>query len=148
MIGGAMTLTDSKWHKLCRARARGFTLIETIASVVIMSVSVLGLVSVYTTVMAARNVPQPLEITKGTQFAQEGLERVIADRRSREQGKGFAGIVQGNYVTENLPGGYTRTTTVGAWPHDNDTNLYRQVTVQVAARGRVVGQGTSLVANY
>ncbi len=125
----------------------GFTLIETIISIVIILIAVTGLFAIFTTSIASRNTPQPYEITIGTQYVQEGLERVYADRRN--PARGFTYIVQANYAAEpSLGSGYGRTTTIGAWPVNTDQKTYKQVTVQVTHNSLTVATGVSLMANY
>jgi Tfp pilus assembly protein PilV len=124
----------------------GFTLIETVISIVIVLVAVVGLFAIFATSISPFAAPQPYETTIGAQYVQEGLERVYADRRNLS--RNFAFIVPGNYPSENLGAGYIRTTTIGAWPFNADTATYRQVTVQVTHNGRLVARGTSLFANY
>ncbi|OPY70625.1 MAG: hypothetical protein A4E57_00469 [Syntrophorhabdaceae bacterium PtaU1.Bin034] len=124
----------------------GFTLIELILAIVIMGVCGLGFLSVFTRVMAPKNAPQPYEIVTGTELVQEGLERIAGDRRNPDRGCGW--IVSGNYLQESLPGGYTRTTSIGAWPPNTDLDNYKQATVIVTKGGKIVGKAAYLVANY
>ncbi len=126
---------------------RGFTLIETVISVVIILVGVIGLFTVITNSIAARNAPQSFEIAAGAQYVQEGLERVYADRRNPD--RGFDYIIPGNHAADPTPplNGFTRTWTVEPWGGQPQTE-YRQVTVTVSRNGRVVATGALLVAAY
>ncbi len=128
------------------APAGGFTLIETVFAIMIILIAVVGLFAIFTNAVAPSNAPQPYEIAVGIQYMQEGLERVYADRRNLS--RGFSYITPANYPNENLGAGYSRTTTIGAWPVDTDTATYVQVTVQVSHNGRTVAQGATLMANY
>ncbi len=128
-------------------REAGFTLIETIISVVIILFAVAGLFAIFTTSIASRNAPQPFETGVGARYVQEGLEAVYGDRRN--PARGFSYIVQANYPAEAaLGGGYGRTTTIGPWPVDTDQTAFQQITVRVTRRGMVVATGVGLVANY
>ena len=126
---------------------QGFTLIETIISLLILSIAVTGVLQVFFTGLAPKNAPLSIEITTGTQLVQEGLERIKADRNNPV--RGFAYIISANYPTETLGGaftGYVRTTTIApGW--GGDVN-YTQVTVAVTHNGRTVANATTLVANY
>ncbi|MGA3084668.1 MAG: prepilin-type N-terminal cleavage/methylation domain-containing protein [Thermodesulfobacteriota bacterium] len=125
----------------------GFTLIETIMALVIIMIAVIGLISVFSTSIARRSGPQSFEITIGTQYVQEGLEKVYADRRNTS--RGFSYIISTNYPSEpSLGSGYGRTTTIGAWPFKTDTTTYKQVTVRVTHNSVTVASGVLLVANY
>ncbi|MBI5604485.1 MAG: prepilin-type N-terminal cleavage/methylation domain-containing protein [Deltaproteobacteria bacterium] len=122
---------------------KGFTLIETIISLVILSIAVTGVLQVFFTGLAPRNAPLSIEITTGTQLVQEGLERVKADRSN--PARGFAYIVSANYLPITI-NGYVRTTTIApGW--GGDVN-YTQVTVSVTHNSRTVASATTLVANF
>ena len=108
----------------------GFTLIETVASVIIILIATVGLFAIYTTSIAPRNTPQPFEIATGAQYVQEKLEMVLGDRRNQSGSRGFTYISSANYPSETLTAGYSRTTTVGSWPVNTDTATYKQITVQ------------------
>lgn len=126
----------------------GFTLLEIIMSIVIMSIAVTGLYAIVTTSIASRNAPQPFEITIGTQYVQDKLEKIYADKRNPSSSRGFANIDTAHYPGETLGNGYTRTTTVGAWSVNPDTNAYKQITVQVLHNGVTVASATTLVTKY
>lgn len=124
----------------------GFTLIETIISIVIISMAVIGLFAVFTTSIASRTGPQPFEIAVGAQYVQEGLEKVYADRRNPLRGFGY--IVSANYPAEpSLGGGFARTTAIGAWAGGPQTD-YLEVAVTATHNGVTVASGVLLVAKY
>ena len=125
----------------------GFTLIEMIMAIVIIGICGSGLLAAFSTI-TAKNRIQPYDLTAGTALAQEGLEKILADKRNPNTGFGFSRIVAANYPAENLAGGYTRTTTISAWPGNADLNNFRQVSVMVTKGGRLLGQATCLVVNY
>ncbi len=130
--------------RLAGSKERGFTLIETICSIVIISVAVIGLFAIVTNCVVSNNTPQPFEIAVGTQYVQEKLERIYAEKRSH--GMAFTDINTSRYPDEPLGNGYTRTTKVDAWPWDADVN-YKRISVQVSHNGTHVADGVLLVAN-
>ncbi len=128
-------------------RHKGFTLIETVMTMVILSIAVMGILQVFFVGLAPRNAPTSLEITIGTQLVQEGLERIRADRRNA--GRGFDYITSANYPAETLSGvfsGYSRTTTIA--PSWQGNASYTQVTVSVTHNNRTVASAVTLVADY
>jgi prepilin-type N-terminal cleavage/methylation domain-containing protein len=134
--------------RLLRLGQGGFTLIETVVSVIVILIATAGLFAIFTTSITPRNTPQPFEIATGAQYVQEKLEMVLGDRRNPSASKGFANIDTAHYPSETLASGYSRTTTVGSWPVNTDTATYKQITVQVTHNGSVVAQGVLLVASY
>jgi Tfp pilus assembly protein PilV len=126
-----------------RANERGFTLIETALSIVIILIAVIGLFAIFTNSIASRNAPQSFEIAAGIQYLQEGLERVYADRRNPDRGFSYV-ATSGNYPNETLGNGYARTTVIADWTSVD----YKQVTVTVTHNGATVASGVLLVANY
>jgi prepilin-type N-terminal cleavage/methylation domain-containing protein len=125
---------------------KGFTLIETIMSMVILSIAVMGVLKVFVAGMAPRNAPISIEITLGNQLVQEGLEKIMAAHRNTS--RGFDWIVTGNFPAETLTGGYSRTTTISTWAGDTDLTHFKQILVSVSHSGRTVASATTLVANY
>lgn len=136
-------------RRLCRCSdSRGFTLIETVISIVIILIAVVGLCAIVTTSIAPSAAPQPAEVAAGTLYVEEKLETILGDRRNPSASKGFGNIDSAHYPGESMGSGYTRTTTVGSWPVNTDTTTFKYVTVQVTHNGRLVAQGALLVANY
>jgi prepilin-type N-terminal cleavage/methylation domain-containing protein len=138
----------------------GFSLIEMLIAIVVIGVCGSGLFIAFSTVLGQSKV-EPYDVTAGTALVREGLERVLADKRSMNAGYGFSRIVSANYPEENLTGGYTRITTISAWPGrpydpydpddpDDPYNLenFRQVSVAVTKGGQTIGQATCLVVRY
>ncbi len=125
---------------------KGFTLIETVMSMVIISIAVMGVLQIFFVGMAPRNTPFSFEITIGTQLVQERLEQIEAARGNTSLG--FNWIVTGNFPAESLTGGYSRTTTISSWPVDTDQTKYKQISVAVNHNGRTVASAMTLVANY
>jgi len=116
-------------------------------AIVVIGVCGSGLFIAFSTVLGQSKV-EPYEVTAGTGLVREGLERILADKRNINAGFGFSRIVSTNYPAENFAGGYTRTTTISAWPGNPDLNNFRQVSVAVTKGGRTIGQATCLVVNY
>ena len=92
------------------ARRTGFTLIETVAAIVILAVAVPPMLWAVTE--AQRQRINPMLASRARWLAVEKLEDVIADRHSTT--RGFTYLITANYPAENpVPGyaGFTRTVT-------------------------------------
>jgi prepilin-type N-terminal cleavage/methylation domain-containing protein len=92
-------------------RTRGFTLIEAIVAIVILSVGVPGLVMALAD--SHRKRVDPVMATRARMLASERLEQVIADRLSAT--RGYSYVTGANYPSESsITGfpGFSRTTTV------------------------------------
>ncbi|MGA3084672.1 MAG: prepilin-type N-terminal cleavage/methylation domain-containing protein [Thermodesulfobacteriota bacterium] len=126
---------------------KGFTLIEALISVVILSIAVTGIFLIFSAGLAPRKAPISIEHTTGAQLVQERLELIKAD--CNNPARGFVYIASANYPSETLTGafaGYTRTTTISpSWGGDLN---YTQVTVAVTHNGFTVARATTLVAKY
>ena len=124
-----------------RTQPRGFSLIETIAAIVILSVA---LPSMLWTVREAHiQRVSPVLLSTARWLAVEKLEDVIADRHSET--RGYTYLITGNYPAENPVAGYagfTRTVSFNETVADLVTAGagYMNVTVQV---GYTDGQGTA-----
>ncbi len=89
---------------MTRTRRAGFTLIETIAAIVILAVAVPPMLWAVTE--SQRQRMNPMMVSKARWLAVEKLEDVIADRHSTTL-RGYAWVVGGgDYVVEN-PGDIT-----------------------------------------
>jgi prepilin-type N-terminal cleavage/methylation domain-containing protein len=91
--------------------ARGFTLIEAIVAIVILSVGVPGLVMALAE--SHRKRVDPVMASRARMLASERLEQVIADRHSAW--RGYSYVTGANYPSESsIAGfvGFSRTTTV------------------------------------
>ena len=128
----------------------GFTLIEMVLVMIVISVGLLGLTSLF-----SENV-RGLVINEGSQqvaqYAQECAERVIAVRRD----SGFASGSIGSTMCDTLgalPGGFARTVSVPATYTGNTTSACpnnvtcRNVTVSVS-NGTVSSVITVMLVNY
>jgi len=81
---------------------RGFSLIETIITLVVLSIAAAGVLSVFTTGM--RGSADPLLLNQAVQLAQEKTDTIIGDRGN--PARGFAWIVPGNYPAESPVTGF------------------------------------------
>lgn len=92
---------------MCRphatSRRSGFTLIETIAAIVILAVAIPPMVWAVTEAHAQR--VGPVKASTARWLAAEKLEEVIADRHSPS--KGYTYLVSGNYSSEATVNGFT-----------------------------------------
>ena len=124
-----------------RTQPRGFSLIETIAAIVILSVALPPML--WTVREAHIQRVSPVLLSTARWLAVEKLEDVIADRHSTT--RGYVYLIAGNYPAENPVAGYagfTRTVSFNETLADLVTAGagYMNVTVQV---GYTDGQGTA-----
>ncbi len=124
-------------------RARGFSLIELVIFIVIVSIMGVALLASFS--VTTRSSPDAGQMTQATQLAQERIELILAQRRAA----GFAAFVDPcTFGTPpaacTSPAGYTVTAAIA--PNWNGDTNYRVVTVTVT--GTMAATVTSLVANY
>jgi prepilin-type N-terminal cleavage/methylation domain-containing protein len=128
-------------HSQSRRTRSAFTLIETIAAIVILSIAI------PTMTWAVHNAHyqriNPMMASKARWLATEKLEDIIADRHSTT--RGYSYLTSGNYANENPVSGYTGftrsvtfTTTNADLTTVNSNGGYRRATVTV---GWTDGQG-------
>ncbi len=94
------------------ARSRGFTLIEGIVSVVILSTALPGML--WAVSQAHRDRIGPIKASQARWLATEKLEDIIADRHSTT--RGYTYLSNSNYSAESSITGYpgfTRAVTIG-----------------------------------
>ena len=135
----------------------GFTLIEIIITLVVLSIAVVGVMSVFTT--AITGSANPVVLNRALALAQEKMDTIIGD--SMNASRGFAYIIPGNYPSDIPVTGFNRSVTIfcvdsGALNTDNGVapgasgcaSGYTHVTVTVAhaAIGSVSLDG--LVTNF
>ena len=89
-------------HRHVHRHRLGFTLIETIAAVVILTIAIPPML--WSIRQAHVQRVNPMQVSKARWLATEKLEDIIADRHSTTRGYGY--IVAGNYPTENPIAGF------------------------------------------
>jgi prepilin-type N-terminal cleavage/methylation domain-containing protein len=140
----------------------GFTLIETIITLVVLSIAAVGVLSVFTT--GIKGSANPLVVEQAVQLAQERMDTIIGDRENAPPTgtRGFGYIIPGNYLAEAAGSfgfaGFSRTTTIicvdaGTLNTNNTTappcaSGYTHVTVTVA--NALIGSVSveTIVTNY
>ena len=129
------------------AAQRGLSLIELIAFIVIMGISVTALLSMYRAVMPRGATPA--ELTLATQLAQERLELILGQRATG----GYSPLVDPCAVSAAAvctpTTGYTVTSVIaGGWSGIAVTS-YREIGVAVLGPdGAQRAQLSAVVANY
>jgi type II secretory pathway pseudopilin PulG len=98
-------------------RRSGFTLVETIAAIIMLAVAVPSMLWTIREAHAQR--VNPLMVTTARFLAAEKIEDVIADRHSTT--RGWAYMIPGNYTAESPVSGFTpfdRTVTLNEYQAD------------------------------
>ncbi len=136
-----------------KARRNGFTLIETVAAIVILSLAVPPML--WAVREAQRQRINPMLASKARWLAVEKLEDIIADRHSSDAALGYDNLIAANYPAETPIGsdpGFNRTVTFLETLADLTTpdanGGYMNVTVQVSwtsAEGNVRSLSISTV---
>ncbi len=124
-----------------RTQPRGFSLIETIVAIVILSVALPAML--WTVREGHIQRVNPILLSTARWLAVEKLEDVIADRHSTT--RGYAYLISGNYPAENPVAGYagfTRTISFNETLADLATPGagYMKINVQI---GWTDGEGTA-----
>ncbi|MDO9449387.1 MAG: type II secretion system protein [Rugosibacter sp.] len=88
-------------------RQPGFTLIELVVVMIVISVGLLGLTSLFSNTSKSLSTNEILQ--QATQYAQECAESAMAKRRAL----GFAWFASNSFSCGSNPDGFTRTVTVG-----------------------------------
>ena len=99
-------------NKISGARSQksgknGFTLIETIITLVVLSIAVVGVLSVFTS--GIKGSANPLLLSQATQFAQGEMDQIFGEKMVPG---GFGSIVTGGCVLTQPDPGFTCTRTV------------------------------------
>ncbi len=129
-----MTKTPSR-----KKAQRGFTLIEAILVVTLVSIMGVALANLFT--VGLRQSVHADFMTTAVGLANEKMEQILADK----SGKGYPFIVADNYPAEwTLPDfpGYARTVSI------QDTGEYKVVTVTVTHDKMVPVKLTTFLTNY
>ena len=126
-----------------RTTARGFTLVELVIFIVIVSIMGVALMAAFSTTI--RSTPDAGQMTQATQLAQERMELVMAQRRA----VAFAAFADPcTFGTPPAactpPAGYNVAVVIA--PNWNGDTNYRVITVTVT--GTSSATATSIVANY
>ena len=124
-----------------RTTARGFTLVELIIFIVIVSIMGVALMAAFST--ATRSTPDAGQMTQATQLAQERMELVMAQRRAVAFAA-FADPCPGPAAACTPPTGYNVAVVIA--PNWNGDTNYKVITVTVT--GTSSATATAIVANY
>ena len=136
---------------------RGFTLIEMVAVIIILSVASVPLFGMFT--QASLSLADNENIQTAAQLAQERAEAILAVRR--DQGYGAAALAPGTYP-ETFPvagnyAAYTRSTVISQPPVGPGCPLHpvtlvpatcKEVVISVSRNGRTHAQLGFLLVNY
>ena len=114
-------------------RRRGFTQVETIAALVILTVAIPPML--FAIRQAQYHRVNPIMSSKARWLVTEKLEDIIADRHSTTRGYGY--VIASNYPAENPVGGYTgftRSVAINETAADlvSAGTGYKRVTINVA----------------
>lgn len=110
--------------RTCSRGRSGFTLVEAVCAIVIISVALPGMYWAMRDAQTKR--ADPVLANRARLLAQERLEDIIADRHSST--RGYAYVVSGNYASEPAVTGFT--------------NMARSVTITESGANLVAGSGT------
>jgi len=86
----------------------GFTLIEIIITLVVLSIAVVGVLSVFTT--AIKGSANPVLLNQAIALAQEKMDTIIGDRMN--SARGFAYILPANYTADVPVAGFNRSVAI------------------------------------
>ncbi len=125
---------------------RGFTLIELVLVIVIITIASVPLFSLFT--QATSSILSNEELQTAAQLAQEQAESVLALRRTQ----GFAAVAPGTTNEPAVYNGFNRTTVVGA-PSPVPTGCpagpaCNEVVIQVDKGGPVLAEVSLLLVDY
>lgn len=128
--------------------SRGFTLIEVIATMVLLSVGAAGIIGMYSNV--GHTLGSNQDIQTAAQLAQECSEYVLAARRNNVA-IGYAGVTGANFCSAALPvmAGFTVTTTVlDPYAPAFCPGACKRVTISVAKGADVVATSILMLVSY
>ncbi len=135
-----------RWLKT--ARRTGFTLLEVLMAIVILSFGATVFLNAFRDLLPRG--PSTANIGIASQLAQERLTLVLAQRVRR----GYAGMSDpcGSSVLCNSVSGFTVTlsglSVSTSWGLDTDTQRYRVITATVTHASGTLAQESVIVANY
>ena len=128
--------------------SRGFTLIEVIATMVLLSIGAVGILGMYSTV--GRNLGGNQDIQTAAQLAQECVEHIMAARRNNVT-VDYAGVTGATFCSAALPvmAGFTVTTTiVDPYAPAFCPGTCKRVDISVAKGANVVATSSLMLVNY
>jgi len=85
-------------------QSQGFTLIEIIITLLVLSIAAVGVLSVFTT--GIRESADPLILNQAIALAQEKMDSIIGDKMNTTTPRGFTYIIPGNYPAESPVTGF------------------------------------------
>jgi len=142
-----------------RTGMQGFSLVELIAVIVLLSVGLVSLLQVFGT--ATRTIGSNVDGQLGAQLAQERAEQLLADRRSLDPARGYNAPSLAVPSTVNevpiaaFPNYWRRTVISAIAPGTNPCPAgatCKQVSVTVVRTGQPIGQPvgqiTYMLVNY
>lgn len=91
-------------------KCNGFTLIETIITLVVLSIAAVGVLSVFT--VGIKESANPLIVNQAVQLAQEKMDAIVSDKLN--PARGFAWVAAADYNTNPIK--YTPENPVGGFP--------------------------------
>jgi prepilin-type N-terminal cleavage/methylation domain-containing protein len=141
-------------------RQRGFTLIELVAIIVLLSVGATALLALFDQV--GRSIATNQETQTGAQLAQACAEQIMAFRRNTAAGYGYANVLVGNATGACNAGftavaGFTTAPVVNVAAHDSTSlpacpsatiGACKQVDIQVDKGGVRAASLSLLLVNY
>ncbi len=132
--------------KIC---TRGFTLIEVVATMLLLSVGAVGILGMYSTV--GRTLSSNQDIQTAAQLAQECSEYVLAQRRNNAA-VGYAGVTGINFCSAALPvmASFNPVTTTITSPYAPAfcPGTCKLVTISVTKGADVVATSSLMLVNY
>ena len=126
----------------------GFTLIEVVAAMLLLSVSAVGIIGMYSNV--GRNLSGNQDMQTAAQLVQECSEYVLAQRRNNAV-VGYAGVTGSTFCSAALPAmaGFTVTTTVTSpYAPAFCPTTCKLVTISVAKGVVVVATSSLMLVSY
>ena len=131
--------------------APGFTLIELVLVIIIISVAAVPILGMFGQVASSLGTNE--ELQTGTQLAQEKAEELLALRRIN--GYSDANLALGGPTTETLTGsftGYSRITTISVHPGGSGgcpaTASCKQIQIQIQKGGDTLSTLYTMLADY
>ncbi len=104
-----------KYLKTQSATENGFTLIELVMTIVILSIAIVSMMNLSSTILVKSN--QSSVLSQAVLYAEEKMEEIRADKNN--PGRGYDWITtEGSYTMESLDNGFTRSVSVEDESHN------------------------------